>query len=168
MAPERVVWLRPRSWHHAALGQRLIRRARLFERLSSAPLGGVVLVCAPAGSGKSVLLQSWVEAEELGDRVAWVAVERGERDAQRFWLAVIDELAQAVGTDCFVKRVSAAPGLSPLAVVERLLGDLQALERPVLLVIDDLHELDTADRLAAAAWIASPASGGCAHGGSRP
>jgi LuxR family maltose regulon positive regulatory protein len=31
------------------------------------------------------------------------------------------------------------------AVVERLLADLQALERPVLLVIDDLHELDATD-----------------------
>jgi LuxR family transcriptional regulator, maltose regulon positive regulatory protein len=147
MAPERVVWLRPRSWGRAPLGHPPIRRERLFERLSRSPLGGVVLVCAPAGSGKSVLLQSWVEAEELGDFVAWVSVERGERDGQRFWLAVIDQLAQAVGEDRLVKHVSPAPRFSPRMVVEPLLPELQALEHPVVLVIDDLHELDAADGL---------------------
>jgi LuxR family maltose regulon positive regulatory protein len=107
-----------------------------------------VLICAPAGSGKSVLLQSWVEEEELRDSVAWVSVERGEREGQRFWLAVIDELARAVGGDRLVKHVSPAPGFPTHVVVERLLGDLQALEHPLLLVIDDLHELDAADGLA--------------------
>jgi hypothetical protein len=47
----------------------------------------VTLVCAPAGSGKSALLASW-----LGGRtpVAWVGVERDECDATRFWSSVAD------------------------------------------------------------------------------
>ena len=147
MTPEQVAWLRPQSWHHAALGHRVIHRERLFERLSRSPAGGVVLLCAPPGSGKSVLLQSWIEAEGLGDRVAWVSVERGERDGQRFWLAVIDELAQAAGGDRLVRHVSPAPRLSAHVIVGRLLADLQALDDPVLLVIDDLHELDSSDGL---------------------
>ena len=73
--------------------QGLVRREALLERLSAAPPGGVVLLCAPPGSGKSALLRSWVEAEGLGERVAWVSVERGEQDAQRFWLSVIDAFA---------------------------------------------------------------------------
>ena len=147
MIPERVVWLRPPSWHHAAPGHRLIRRGRLFERLSAARPGGVVLVCAPAGGGKTMLLQSWVEAEQL-DRVAWVSIERGERDGQRFWLAVVEEVARAVGGDRPVKHVSPAPGLPSRVVVERLLADLQALEHPLLVVIDDLHELQAPEGLA--------------------
>ena len=73
-----------------------VRRESLFDRLGDAAAGGVVVVCAPAGSGKTVLLRSWVEAAGLRDRVGWVSVERGERDAQRFWLSVIDALAAAV------------------------------------------------------------------------
>ena len=41
---------------------RLVQRDTLFERLSASEAGGVVLVCAPAGSGKTVLLRSWIEA----------------------------------------------------------------------------------------------------------
>jgi LuxR family maltose regulon positive regulatory protein len=116
----------------------------LFDRLSAHEGGGVVLVCAPAGSGKTVLLRSWIEAAGLEDQVGWVSVERGERDAQRFWLSVIDELADAVGV---VQRVAPAPTFNGRAVVEQVLADLESLEDPGVLVIDDLHELDSPDAL---------------------
>ncbi len=128
-------------------GRGLVRRGALIGRLSAAGAGRVVLVCAPAGSGKTVLLRSWVEAAGLGHRVAWVSVERGQRDAQRFWLSVIDALAGAVTV---VRRVDPAPGFRGEAVVEQLLDDLAALEEPAVLVVDDLHELDSGDALS---WL---------------
>ena len=123
----------------------LVQRDALFELLSAA--SGVVLICAPAGSGKTVLLRSWVEAAGLQDRVGWVSVRRGERDAQRFWLSVIDALAGPVGV---VQRVDPAPIFQGEAVVERLLADLGSVEDPAVLLIDDLHELDSADALS---WL---------------
>jgi LuxR family transcriptional regulator, maltose regulon positive regulatory protein len=128
----------------------VIRRPALFERLSAAGPGAIVLVCAPAGSGKTVLLRSWVEAEGLGERVAWVAVERGEQDAQRFWLSVIDALADAIDEDEQIGRVGPTPDFRGQAVIERLLSDLDSLEEPLVLVIDDLHELHSAEALA---WL---------------
>jgi LuxR family transcriptional regulator, maltose regulon positive regulatory protein len=122
----------------------LIDRSSLSERLSAAPPGGVVLVCAPAGSGKSVLVQSWAESHGLRDRVAWVSVEREEWDAQRFWLSVIDALSRVVAS---VERVAPAPVFRGDVVVERLLSDLDAVEEPLVLVVDDLHELRSADAL---------------------
>jgi hypothetical protein len=53
-------------------------------------------------------------------------VEREERDAQRFWLSVIDGLADAVGQDGSVGRVDARPAFDGQAVVEELLSDLAA------------------------------------------
>jgi LuxR family transcriptional regulator, maltose regulon positive regulatory protein len=94
-----------------------------------------------------VLLRSWVDAEGLGERVAWVSVERGERDAQRFWLSLIDAFAGMVDGGESVSRVSPSPSFRGAAVVERLLSDLASLERPTVLVIDDLHELKSADAL---------------------
>ena len=125
----------------------LVARRPLFDRLSAAGPGEVILVCGPAGSGKTVLVRSWVESEGPADRVAWVSVERDERDAQRFWLSVIDELAGAIGEDELVERVAAMPAFEGQAVVERLLSDLQSLERPVVLVLDELHELRSDDAL---------------------
>jgi len=120
----------------------VVKRDALRERLSAA--SGVVLICAPAGSGKTVLLRSWVEAPGLQDRVAWVSVRRDERDAQRFWLSVIGALSDGVG---IVQRVDPAPSFQGEAAVERLLAELGSLEEPAVLVIDDLHELHSADAL---------------------
>ena len=126
---------------------RFVSRPVLFERLLAAAPGTVTLVCAPAGSGKTVLLRSW--AAETDEAVAWVTVERGERDAQRLWLHVIDALADAAGDDV-IERVSPAPGFAGAVVVERLLDQLERIEEPLELVIDDLHELDSEDALA---WL---------------
>ena len=122
----------------------VVGRSALFERLSATAPGGVALVCAPAGSGKSVLVRSWADAEELRDRVAWVTVELGERDGQRFWLSLIDALSRL---DAVVEPVSPAPDFRGELVVERLLVQLEALAEPLVLVIDDLHELRSADAL---------------------
>jgi LuxR family maltose regulon positive regulatory protein len=126
---------------------RFVSRPVLFERLSAAAPGTVTLVCAPAGSGKTVLLRSWAARVEAA--VAWVTVDRGERDTQRFWLHVIDALADAAGDDV-IERVSPAPDFAGALVVERLLEQLERLEQPVQLVIDDLHELGSEDALA---WL---------------
>src|SRR4051794_11538673 len=138
---------RPHGMYRTSGTGALVQRPRLFERLSGPPVAGVVLVSAWPGSGKTMLLRSWIEAEGLGDRVAWVSVERGERDGQRFWLTVVEELARTGGGDRVVEPVSPAPTFRGHAVVERLVADLGALEEPLLLVVDHLQELDSADGL---------------------
>jgi LuxR family maltose regulon positive regulatory protein len=122
----------------------VMARAPLFERLQAAGRGSVTLVCAPAGSGKSVLLRSWIDHANLGDHTGWVSVERDERDAQRFWRSVFDELRGTVGANAFLDRLTPTPSFDGVAVVDRLAAALDSLEVPVVLVIDDLHELRSA------------------------
>lgn len=130
-------------------GRGLVRRRALFERLSAAEPGGVVVVHAPAGSGKTVLLRSWIEDEGLERRVAWVSVDPDEHDPQRFWLSVVDGLS-AVSRKDLLERVMASPEGAREFPVERLSSELDSLDEPLVLVIDDLHELRSAK---AVAWF---------------
>jgi LuxR family maltose regulon positive regulatory protein len=117
----------------------LVPRPGLFERLGAAER--VVLVSAPAGAGKTFLLRSWIAAEDLGDRSAWVSVGRQERDAQAFWLSVLDSLrGTRIGAER-VRELTAAPGLDGATVARRLLDDMGSLDERLWLVIDDLHNL---------------------------
>ena len=103
----------------------------------------MTVVAAPAGSGKTVLLRSWIGVAGLAERAAWVPVGRDERDPQRLWLAMLDALRQTVPGSALVRPLTAAPDLDGWAIVERLLTDLAPLRDQLWLVIDDLHELDS-------------------------
>jgi LuxR family transcriptional regulator, maltose regulon positive regulatory protein len=116
-----------------------VSRARLFERLA-APHRATV-VAAPPGSGKTVLLRSWICQGGLAERAAWVPVGRGQRDPQRFWLSVLGALRQTGPGSALVQPLTAAPDLDAWAIVERLLKDLAPLEDRIWLVVDDVHEL---------------------------
>jgi LuxR family maltose regulon positive regulatory protein len=90
----------------------------------------------------------WIEDARLSEGVAWVSVEREERDAQPFWLSVISGLPGAVGEEAIVGKLIPTPHFAGEAVVRRLLTDLDALVEPLVLVIDDLHQLRSAEALA--------------------
>ena len=101
----------------------------------------MTVVSAPPGSGKTVLLRSWIREAGLAERAAWVPVGRDERDPQRLWLSVLRALRQTIPGSALVRALTAAPDLDGWAMTERLLTDLAPLEDRIWLVIDDLHEL---------------------------
>ncbi len=129
----------------SSVGRRVVPRPQLFERLNASRR--VVLVSAPAGSGKTVLLRSWLQVAGLEERAAWVTVQGTERDHQSFWVALADALRSTMAGATLVRGVTAAPDLQAGEILERLLEDLSSLEDDLWLVIDDLHELRSAEAL---------------------
>jgi len=121
----------------------VVSRPGLFDRLGAS--ARVTVVSAPPGSGKTVLLRSWIRETGLADCAAWVLVGREERDPQRFWLSVLGALRQTTPGSALVQAVTAAPDLDGWAITERLLKDLAPLADRVWLVIDDVHELGAAE-----------------------
>ncbi len=95
-----------------------------------------------------MLVRSWIGQRGLADRAAWVPVGRGEQDPQRFWLSVVGALRGTSAGSGLVRGLTAAPDLDGWAVVERLLKDLTPLADRLWLVIDDVHELRSAEALA--------------------
>jgi len=101
----------------------------------------VTVVSAPPGSGKTVLLRSWISESGVAKRAAWVPAGRSERDPQKFWLSVLGALRQTSPGSVLVRPLTAAPDLDGGAIAERLLTDLAPLDDRIWLVIDDVHEL---------------------------
>ena len=104
-------------------------------------------VSAPPGSGKTLLLRSWIADPGVAGRAAWVPVQPQERDPQRFWIAVADALRETTPGSALVRPLTAAPDLDGWSIVERLLADLGSLEDRVWLAIDDTHELASTEAL---------------------
>ena len=116
----------------------MVPRERLLRWLDDATTRPVTVVTGPAGSGKSVLLRTW--AMSVSARAAWVAVDRHLRDAHAFWAAVVAGLAAAIPGGV-ISMPTPSPDFDGTAVVERLVNELAAVEPPVVLVVDDAHEL---------------------------
>ncbi len=123
----------------------IVFRRELFERLGRA--ARVTQVSAPPGSGKTSLLRSWIGAAGLAENATWVPVQREERDPQQFWIAVTDALRATAAGSALVRKLTAAPDLDGWVIVERLLKDLSTLGDRLWLVIDDVHELGSAEAL---------------------
>ncbi len=122
------------------LPKNLVQRSRLDAVLDEGVDAHtrLLLVSAPAGSGKSTLVASW-----LGGRsgaAAWLQVEHGDDDPTRFWTYLIEAIGQA---DTSVRTavmpiVVASKGDHDL-VVPALVNALTALDDPLFVVIDDYH-----------------------------
>jgi len=122
-----------------------VTRQRLAVRLDEGLARGLVLVCAPAGSGKTALLADWTRR---GRRpVAWLSLDAGDNDPARFWRHSVAALERA--RPGVSGRV--APLLGPPAppsfegLVAALINELAAQPgaEEVLLVLDDYHLIDS-------------------------
>jgi LuxR family maltose regulon positive regulatory protein len=87
----------------------------------------------------------WIADQSLTQHAAWVTVGQDERDPQRFWMSALEALRGTAAGAGLVGELSAAPDLDGWAVVERLLADLVPLPGRLWLIVDDLHELSSAD-----------------------
>ena len=121
-----------------------VPRPRLAARLAADAdaAGGLTLVCAPAGCGKTALLADWVRHSPWP--AAWLALDAGDNDAGRFWRHVVAALAGArPGLGAQVVAQLRAPQPPPLeAVLAGLLNELAALPDPLVLVLDDYHVVE--------------------------
>src|SRR5919198_1527220 len=127
----------------------LVDRARLFALLDQGVERRVTLVCGPAGSGKTTLVSSWLRGAELPGPAVWVAIDRDESDATRFWATALDELrgSGALSADDPLATVAPAPLGGHDELLRALLDGLERLQRPVVVVFEDLHHLRSEEAL---------------------
>ena len=145
---ERAVWSgavdAPAAPAAPAIRDGVVSRPGLSGRLTRALR--VAQLSAPAGSGKTVLLRSWIAESGLAERAGWVTVAGG-CDAQQFWISAVSALRDTAVGSTLVRALTAAPDLDGWTVVERLLEDLASLQDQIWLLVDDLHELRSAEAL---------------------
>jgi LuxR family transcriptional regulator, maltose regulon positive regulatory protein len=100
-----------------------------------------MLVSAPAGYGKSTLLACWLESSHMPG--AWVSLDKNDNNPHTFlayFLNAVQRLfpGAAQNTEVLLN----APNLPPLTVLAHsLINDLDQIDHPFILVLDDYHAI---------------------------
>ena len=126
---------------------RLIDRGDLLAALDGAAARKVTIISAPAGSGKTSLLRAWADRPGQPRRLAVVQVRRDQQDAQVFCLALLDAVRHACGAPSGAEASAATPDFDAPAMVDRVLAELAEAGGDIMLVIEDLHELNSPETL---------------------
>jgi len=113
-------------------------RSRLLARLETR--ASLLLIVAPAGSGKTALLASWVGAQP-NTHFIWYSLDAGDREPSR----LVDGLAAAADHALpgagVATRQALARGGNAFAAISILLAHIEQTPGTVL-ILDDCHHLD--------------------------
>jgi LuxR family maltose regulon positive regulatory protein len=121
----------------------LVLRKRLLDALDSAINERLMLLSAPAGAGKTVLLASWIHTRRLPGPACWLALDSDHNDPSR----LLGDLLGALRSTGLIEPGGTLDRLTPPrgARTERflalLVNGLAELPSPIVLVLDEIHEL---------------------------
>jgi LuxR family maltose regulon positive regulatory protein len=129
---------------------RLVPRRRLTELVERGTQGPLTLISAPAGWGKTALVSEWRRSGAAPGPIAWLPLERGHSDRRKLW------------TDMVAAAAAAHPGFAALAVPprgsldafrEEALAVLNKVQEPLVLVLDDFHEVSASIAMTDLDWL---------------
>jgi LuxR family transcriptional regulator, maltose regulon positive regulatory protein len=124
-----------------------VPRPRLLDKLRKGLQGKFTLISAPAGFGKTTLVNEWIAAQggfaEL--RVAWLSLDERDSDPARFlayFVAALQTIAEHVGQGLL--DVLQAPQPPPVeAILTTLLNELSSILHSFVVVLDDYHLIES-------------------------
>lgn len=120
-----------------------LHRPRLLNRLNQHLSRPLTLISAPAGYGKTTLASCWLEMSD--NLSAWVSLDEKDNDLHRFlryFLAAIQSRHGAGFSDAVRKTMALANALTPpppSTLADNLINELDLIEQPFILVLDDFH-----------------------------
>jgi LuxR family maltose regulon positive regulatory protein len=123
---------------------RLVPRAHLIERLTPKANTGLILVCAPAGYGKTTLLAAWAQDfRQNGGAVAWYALDSSDDDPIPFGSYLVASLMQAIGPlpelAHFAQLLRSSPEIDLQRILPVIINAAATSDQECLLILDDYH-----------------------------
>ena len=119
-----------------------IERPHLVDAVINAVSHQAVLICAPAGYGKTLLMsQVFNRLADRGEPVTWVSFDRQDTYPQNFIFYLMTALRRIFpdfGTE-FFQLTQERDGLGVDIFLHTALAELSSLDKTVFICLDDLH-----------------------------
>ena len=123
--------------------ENLVNRSNLHQKLQDCENCRLLLVTAPAGSGKTTLVTSWLNQQEKA--IAWVSLDKNDNDPILFLSYAAVALHNVNSGVCkTIRPLLTSDDPPPISVLlTYFANDLTCLTQPTFLVFDDYHVIHT-------------------------
>jgi len=127
------------------LARDTVVRERLLALAPELSDTSATLVSAPAGFGKSTLVSHWLDHD--AGTTAWLSLEAEDNDLRHFASYVVAALASVIPDCCdeTVRALQSLEILDPVHLAGLFCNDLDSVNIPVVLVLDDYHKINASE-----------------------
>ena len=120
-----------------------IERKVLIQRLEKDRAKPLTLVSASAGYGKSTLVSSWLDQCDWSS--VWISLGSEESDLRRFLIYFLTAVRNIIPNACAktldMSNAVELPSVQSIGLM--LSNELNELEKPILIALDDYHRIST-------------------------
>ena len=129
------------KFRRPSLSSDLIPRSKLVERFDDFQQRPFTLVSAAAGYGKSTMVSLWLEAWD--GPFGWLSLDESDSDLTNFVNYLLEAICKAIPKACETTRSFfqglQAPSMSTIS--QHLVNDMDRIDKPFILVLDDYHKI---------------------------
>ncbi len=117
----------------------LVHRSKLFDKLNKGLNNKLILISAPAGFGKTMLISDWIDQNKIP--AAWYSLDNSDNATEDFLSYIILGI-QKINTNFgagALKLIQSSNSPNPESIASMLLNDILNINQDFLLVLDDFH-----------------------------
>ena len=131
----------------------LVPRPRLIEELNAAASSRLTVISAPAGYGKTTLINSWTR--QLDIPVCWISLDAGDNELAiflRYFITALSNLKEGFGIEVIDALKSPQPPQTEI-LLTILINEISGIGERFVLVLDDSHLIDAQNVVDAISYI---------------
>ncbi|NMM63571.1 LuxR family transcriptional regulator [Clostridium sp. P21] len=128
---------------------KLIFREKVVKKLDGALKTKLTIISAPAGSGKTTSVISWINSEELQNNVVWLSLDERDNNPDIFWSSFIAAIEKFKEKYDKSEKVNFKDNddIPMETIVDIALNSISSIDENLIFVIDDFHFIKNKDIL---------------------
>jgi LuxR family maltose regulon positive regulatory protein len=143
------------KFHIPPIRPRMVQRPRLLRRLDEGFQCKLMLISAPAGFGKTTLVNEWVSSirstpeakNQSAGKIAWLSLDENDNNLARFLVYFTTALKRVPGMspvigDAALEMLQSSQPPPIETVLTSLLNEIAATREKIIMVLDDYHLIE--------------------------
>lgn len=130
---------------------KIVYRDKVLNKLDKALNTKLTIISAPAGSGKTTSVVSWIDSRKLADNTMWISLDERDDNLKAFWGCFIAAIEKLKNDNFQYEELASvnSEDISMESVIDLVLNSISVLDKELIFVIDDFHFIKNRDILMA-------------------